>query len=152
MGRSLGSASAIEVAVNHSDDISGLIIESGFAETLPLSRALGLDLEQLGIVEEQTFNNGSKIEKFTKPTLILHGQYDQLIPLWQAQKLHAGSGSKHKELQVVPGADHNTLIARAGILYFETIRKFVENVAGTALNWRERRKQFKTQQNEKAVP
>jgi len=146
MGRSLGSASAIDVAVNHSDAISGLIIESGFAKTLPLAKVLGVDLEQIGITEEQTFNNGSKICRFTKPTFILHGQYDQLIPLWQAETLNAESGAKSKELQIVPGADHNSLIAVAGLLYFQAIKKFVDKAAGTAPDWRERRRQFKAQQ------
>ena len=146
MGRSLGSASAIEVAVNHSDAVTGLIIESGFARTLPLARVLGVDLEALGIVEEQTFDNGGKIAKFTKPTFILHGQRDTLIPLWQVETLMAASGAKSKELQIVPGADHNTLIAIAGRLYFQAIRIFVEKAAGTAPDWRERRKRFKEQQ------
>ncbi len=60
MGRSLGSACAIEVAVEHSEAVTGLIIESGFAETLPLGRTLGIDLERLGITEEMTFANASQ--------------------------------------------------------------------------------------------
>ena len=58
MGRSLGSASAIEVAVNHSDAVTGLIIESGFARTLPLARVLGVDLEALGEIGLQRLGNG----------------------------------------------------------------------------------------------
>lgn len=148
MGRSLGSASAIDVAVNHSEAICGLIIESGFAKTLPLAKVLGVDLAKMGIAEEQTFNNSSKIAQFTKPTFILHGQYDQLIPLWQAETLQAESGAKSKEFQIVPGADHNSLIVMAGPLYFEVIRKFVEKAAGTAPDWRQRRRQFKAQQEQ----
>ncbi len=148
MGRSLGSASAIDVAAHHSEAISGLIIESGFAKLLPLAKVLGVNLEKLGITEEQAFDNSGKIARITQATLILHGQYDQLIPLWQAEALHAASGAKHKELQVVPGADHNTIIMEAGPLYFQTIRKFVEQVAGVAPDWRERRKKFKAQQAE----
>ncbi|NLZ17781.1 MAG: alpha/beta hydrolase [Desulfobulbaceae bacterium] len=150
MGRSLGSACAIEVAAKHSDAVGGLIIESGFAKTLPLAKVLGIDLEQLGIREEDTFNNSAKIVDFTKPTLILHGQYDQLIPLWQAESLHAASGAKQKELQVVPGADHNSLIATAGKRYFTAIRMFIENATGTAPDWRQRRKEFKAAQQAKA--
>ena len=146
MGRSLGSASAIEIASSQSEAVTGLIIESGFAKTLPLAKVMGLDLEALGVSEEQTFNNSEKIKKFTKPTLILHGQRDQLIPLWQAEQLMADCGAKGKELQIVPGADHNTLIAVAGRLYFQVIRKFVEKIAGTAPDWREKRRQFKAQQ------
>ncbi|MGE4560085.1 MAG: alpha/beta hydrolase [Desulfobulbus sp.] len=146
MGRSLGSAGAIDVAVNHSDLICGLLIESGFARTLPLAKMLGVDLEPLEISEEESFNNSGKIGEFTKPTFILHGQRDQLIPLWQAEALHAACGAKSKELQVIPGADHNSLIAVAGQLYFQAIKTFVEKTAGLAPDWRERRRQFKARQ------
>ncbi len=143
MGRSLGSACAIHVAAKHADALSGLLIESGFAKTLPLAKVLGIDLEAMGIREEDTFGNSQKITEFTKPTFILHGQYDQLIPLWQAETLQASSGAKEKELQIVPGADHNSLIAVAGKRYFQAIRVFIEKATGTAPDWRQRRKQFK---------
>lgn len=146
MGRSLGSACAIEVAVRHSEEISGLIIESGFAQTLPLAKVLGLDLALMGYTEEMTFNNEGKIRQFTKPTYILHGQFDQLIPLWQAEKLQAACDAKFKEFQIVPGADHNSMIAVAGRLYFQAIAKFVAKAAGTEPDWRERRRQFKARQ------
>ncbi|WP_456386530.1 alpha/beta hydrolase [Desulfolithobacter sp.] len=142
MGRSLGSACAIELASCYNDEIKGLIIDSGFAETLPLARSLGLDLEAMGIGEEETFNNGGKIESVTRPTFILHGQQDDLIPLWQAQKLHANCGARSKELQIVPGADHNSLIAVGGIYYFNAIKTFVDKVTG-ASDWRRRRKAYK---------
>ncbi|NOQ46445.1 MAG: alpha/beta fold hydrolase, partial [Desulfobulbaceae bacterium] len=87
MGRSLGSACAIELAAQYNDEIDGLIIESGFSETLPLARTLGLDLDKLGITEEETFNNLLKMESITKPTFILHGHQDQLIPPRQGEKL-----------------------------------------------------------------
>lgn len=145
MGRSLGSACAIDLAAAYDAELSGLLIESGFAETIPLARTLGIDLTALGLEEKDCFNNLGKIAKVTKPTYILHGQLDTLIPLWQAQKLHAACGAKSKELQIVPGADHNTLIAVAGILYFQEIKRFVDRVTGTN-DWRARRKQFQNRQ------
>lgn len=141
MGRSMGSAPAIDLAAQNYDRLGGLIIESGFAETIPLARTLGLDLESLGIREQDCFNNTEKIMRVTIPTFILHGQQDTLIPLWQAQKLHAACGAKSKEMQIVPGANHNTLIAAAGMLYFQAIKGYVDKVSGTS-NWRQRRKNF----------
>ena len=143
MGRSLGSASAIEIASVFNDEIKGLIIESGFAETLPLARTLGIDPAVLNtITEEQTFNNGVKISSVTSPTFLLHGQLDTLIPLWQAEKLHAECGARSKELQVVPGADHNSLIAVGGMYYFQAIQQFVDRVSGIS-DWRKQRRKFK---------
>ncbi len=142
MGRSLGSACAIEVASAYNDEINGLIIESGFADTLPLAQTLGMDLSSTDLTEEQTFNNGGKIATVTKPTFLLHGQLDTLIPLWQSEKLHAECGARSKELQVVPGADHNSLIAVGGIFYFQAIRQFVDRVSGTS-DWRKLRRAYK---------
>jgi pimeloyl-ACP methyl ester carboxylesterase len=147
MGRSLGSGAAIEVALIYNDEIKGLIIDSGFAETLPLAASLGADLANTSITEEQTFHNSSKISKITKPTFILHGQLDTLIPLWQAEKLHAESGARSKELQVVPGADHNSLIAVGGIYYFQAISQFVNRVTGSS-DWRKQRRQYKEDRSE----
>ncbi|MCI5158532.1 MAG: alpha/beta hydrolase [Candidatus Electrothrix sp. AUS1_2] len=141
MGRSLGSAAAIELALKYNDEISGLIIESGFAETLPLAETLGADISPNDISEEQTFNNAGKIKTVTKPTFLLHGQRDTLIPIWQAEKLHAESGARIKELQIVPGADHNSLISIGGKYYFMAIRQFVEKITGDS-DWRNRRKKF----------
>ncbi len=143
MGRSLGSAPAIELASSYDEEIKGLIIESGFAETLPLAKTLGIELEGADISEEQTFNNGGKIARVSKPTFLLHGQLDTLIPLWQAEKLHAECGARSKELQVVPGADHNSLIAVGGIYYFQAIKQFVDRVSGTD-DWRKRRRAYRS--------
>jgi fermentation-respiration switch protein FrsA (DUF1100 family) len=96
----------------------------------------------MDITEEQTFNNRGKIMEITKPTFLLHGQRDTLIPLWQAEKLHADSGARVKELQVVPGADHNSLISIGGKYYFMAIQQFIEKTTGDS-DWRNRRKNFK---------
>jgi len=145
MGRSLGSACAIDLTAANNAEISGLLIESGFAETIPLARTLGIDLAALGLAEKDCFNNIGKIEKVTKPTYILHGQRDTLIPLRQAEMLHAACGARSKELQIVPGADHNSLLAVAGMLYFQEIKRFVDKITG-ANDWRSSRKQFKNKQ------
>jgi alpha-beta hydrolase superfamily lysophospholipase len=130
MGRSLGSAAAIELASSHSKDITGLIIESGFATTLPLLLTLGVDVAGLGITENDGFRNVQKISTFTKPTLILHGQYDEIIPVNSAAILQAESPARSKELQVVPGASHNTIIAKAGEMYFSVIKQFINKICG----------------------
>ena len=130
MGRSLGSAAAVELASSHSDTITGLIIESGFATTLPLLLKLGVDITGMGITEDDGFRNVRKISTFSKPTLIIHGQYDEIIPVNAAAILQAESPARSKELQVVPGASHNTIIAQAGEMYFSVIKQFINKISG----------------------
>lgn len=130
MGRSLGTASAVELATAFEEDVAGLIIESGFATTMPLLIRLGVDVGRLGIREADCFNNVLKIERFTKPTFILHAQNDQIIPVQEAAILQAQCAAKSKELQIVPGADHNSILAVAGMMYFEVIRRFVHKACG----------------------
>ncbi len=128
MGRSLGSACAIELAATEREIVSGLIIDSGFASTVPLLECLGLDVEKLGITEEDGFNNAKKMGTIVKPTFILHAQHDQLIPVNDAAELQAQCMARSNEFQVVPGADHNTIFDRTGKMYFQAIRGFVNKI------------------------
>ena len=128
MGRSLGSACAIELAVTERQAVAGLIIDSGFGHTLPLLRCLGIDVDGLGITEDECFNNLEKITTFIKPLLILHAQLDQIIPVGDAAELHARCMSRMGEFQIVPGADHNTIFERTGKLYFEVVGRFVKKI------------------------
>lgn len=109
MGRSLGSAPALEVAVNRSDRISGLVIESGFAFMLPLLELLGLYKLVPGITEDKGPANYKKIRNFTKPTLIIHAQYDHIIPFTDGAELYENSGAPDKTLLEIKGADHNNI-------------------------------------------
>lgn len=143
MGRSLGSASAIDLAATHENSLKGLIVESGFADTLPLLNTMGVPLEDVEISEDECFGNSSKIARVTLPTLILHGARDQLIPPSEAEKLQAESGARNKQFFLIPGADHNTVISTAGRHYFQTIRQFMDTITG-ASSWRIRRKRQKS--------
>lgn len=130
MGRSLGSAACIDLGYRYPELIKGVIIESGFANTLPLAARLGYNVAQSGLTEEDCFNNLAKIKEIELPTLILHGAEDQLIPLYEAVKLQAESAARSKQLYVIPGADHNSVIVRGGATYFETIKKFTSTATG----------------------
>jgi hypothetical protein len=53
--------------------------------------------------------------------------------------LQAESGARNKQFQVVPGADHNTIMAVAGNLYFETIKQFINKILGIKPRWKRKR-------------
>jgi alpha-beta hydrolase superfamily lysophospholipase len=130
MGRSLGSACAIELAASDEGAISGLIVESGFARTVPLLNCLGVDTQALGITEGDGFKNIEKIAQFPKPTLIIHAQHDQFIPVMSAEMLQVHCPARSKEFHMIPGADHNTTMIRAGRVYFEIIKRFTNKIEG----------------------
>ncbi len=109
MGRSLGSASALELAKNRSNKIDALIIESGFAQTLPLLKILGILSEPLGLTEENCFRNIDKISEFSKPTLIIHAQFDHIIPFQNGVDLYDKSPAENKNILEVKKADHNAI-------------------------------------------
>ncbi len=127
MGRSLGSVSAIELAASE-EAVAGLIVESGIAQTLPLLRTLGLDAQRLGIDEADGFGNLEKIARVQKPTYLLHAQHDQIIPVVLAEELQSACGARSKEFQMIPGADHNNILALTGKLYFQAIKQFLKRV------------------------
>ncbi|MCD6568157.1 MAG: alpha/beta hydrolase [Dehalococcoidia bacterium] len=124
MGRSLGSVSAIEVALHHQESFNGLIIESGSANNFRrLWEYLDAAEKERGLREE-CLNRG-KIKKIHIPTCIIHGEYDQILPVEEGKELYENSGASNKELLIVPGADHNDLMLRGQKEYFDTIESFI---------------------------
>lgn len=129
MGRSLGSVPALELAAAAEPAIAGLIIESGIGHTIPFLLCLGVAVAEYGIESEADgFKNVQKIALFRQPTYILHAQHDEIIPLTSAELLQVECGAHSKEFQMVPGAGHNNIIARAGKLYYQAIKQFTRKV------------------------
>lgn len=109
MGRSLGSASALEIASAFPDRIDAMIIESGFAYIMPLLSLLGLYTSIPGISEEAGPENHKKITSIQAPTLVIHAEHDHIIPFSDGQTLYDNSGAKDKTFLEIKGADHNTI-------------------------------------------
>jgi pimeloyl-ACP methyl ester carboxylesterase len=129
MGRSLGSASALELACACGDRIDGLIIESGFAWAGPLLRLLGVDPERIGFDEASGFANVDKIGTFTKPTAIIHAEFDHIIPFSDGEALFAASGATDKVLVKIPDANHNDIFMRGLERYLAAISGLVEKLS-----------------------
>lgn len=128
MGRSLGSAPALELACHHPEAIAGLILESGFAHTGPLLRRLGVDLAALKFEERQGFRQLDKIRTVTQPTLVIHAEYDHIIPFEDGRALHDASPAPNTRLLRIPGADHNTIFAVGWRPYLAAVETFVSQL------------------------
>lgn len=128
MGRSLGSASALELAESYPDLFDGLIIESGFAHSQTLLNLVGVDMKRCGISESEAFRHIEKIGHFVKPTLIIHAEFDQILPLQDGKDLFAASGASQKRLLQIPGADHNSIFMVGLSDYMNAIANFVQGL------------------------
>lgn len=126
MGRSLGSASALELITAYDKQIDGLIIESGFAHAGPLLELLGINMQALGVTEEGGFRNVDKIRTFPKPTLIIHAENDHIIPFSDGQALFEVCPARQKRLLKIPGANHNDIFLRGMSAYMEAVRELAD--------------------------
>lgn len=128
MGRSLGSASALELAAAYRDRIAALIVESGFAFAVPLLKLLGINTEALEIKEEEGFRNIDKIRNFDKPTLIIHAEWDHIIPFADGEALYQACPSADKTLLKIPQASHNDIFMRGLKQYMAAVKNLTELV------------------------
>jgi pimeloyl-ACP methyl ester carboxylesterase len=129
MGRSLGSASAVELAHHYPDQVKGLIVESGFAHGEPLLALLGINLNALNI-KPGMFGNLEKIKTCNQPTLIIHAEFDHIIPFTDGQALYDAVSAGDKVLVKVPGANHNTIFAHNLEGYMNAVKNLTDRVAG----------------------
>jgi len=127
MGRSLGSMPAVELAFRYQDNIRGVIIESGSANNFRhLWSYLGLSGKKDFLSEESPFLNKVKIRQVHKPTLIIHGEYDELISIQEGEELYRNSGAQDKRILIIPGAGHNDIMMVKQSLYFDKIEEFIK--------------------------
>jgi len=125
MGRSLGSASALELASQSAPGFENLIIESGFAHAGKLLKVLGIDPGIIHFQEAEGFGNLEKIKAWTGPTLIIHAQFDHIIPFSDGQDLFDACPASDKCLLEIPGANHNDIFMRGLNAYMEAVKKVV---------------------------
>ncbi|NQT54916.1 MAG: alpha/beta hydrolase [Desulfobacteraceae bacterium] len=129
MGRSLGSASALELASHYQKQVDGLIVESGFAYDGPLLGLLGINVQALGFREEEGFRNVDKIRVFDKSTLIIHAERDHIIPFSDGQALYDACQAADKTFLKIPGANHNDIFLRGMSEYMTAVSAVVEKVS-----------------------
>ena len=128
MGRSLGSASALELAAHYTEQVDGLIVESGFAFSGPLLQLLGVDLRSIGFREDAGLGNLDKIQRVDKPTLIIHAELDHIIPFSDGQALYDASPAPDKTLLKIPDANHNDIFMRGLSDYMAAVRTLAQKV------------------------
>lgn len=128
MGRSLGSAPAIYLALTKAEQFKGLIVESGYADAPSLFRRLGIPIPD-NIQEDDSLpiNNTEKMKRVKLPLLVIHGEIDNLIPVSHGKEIYTASPIEDKRIVVISGAGHNNLTSVGLEAYFSALSEFVNN-------------------------
>ena len=127
MGRSIGSAPTIELC-SMRNDIQACVLESGYADPIPLVERRGLSINKTTPEENALFNNSQKISAVKCPTLIMHGEDDFLISPKEAQLNFKNLGSKIKTLEILDGVGHNDMMMAPGHAYFNKLKLFFDSL------------------------
>ncbi len=129
MGRSLGSACASALgAYEEAHAIKKIVFESGYSDTYELMTDL-FELHHPQLTKEslKPYSNHTFQEKIGKPTLILHGVRDNLIPINQAQHIFDSIPKNiQKKFIRINRASHNDIMM-FGNEYFGPLRDFIQD-------------------------
>ncbi len=127
LGRSLGSVCAAEIGSQNPKDLKGVIFESGFASLYNMITGL-FQVRGPTITPEslREYSNDTRVMKFQKPTLIIHGTNDWIVPYEEGKLLYkALSESVQKKLVSIEGAGHNDISSFENE-YFIPLKEFVQ--------------------------
>jgi pimeloyl-ACP methyl ester carboxylesterase len=97
-GRSVGGGAAAALAEER--PVAAMILESTFTSVRAFARRYGAPQ----LLVRDKFDNLETVRRFQKPLLIVHGEYDQTIPVAHSRALHAAQPAS--ELHLMP-CGHN---------------------------------------------
>jgi pimeloyl-ACP methyl ester carboxylesterase len=120
MGRSLGSASACHICSKYKN-FDCLIIESGFSDFKDLLVRLGYRKNDI-FKYEDPFSNPEKLKQFSGPGLVIHGEYDEIIPFNQGKTLYNSLNPELRNFLEIKKAGHNTIFMYGLEEYFNAIK------------------------------
>jgi len=137
-GRSLGSTCAVHLAArggNYELAPSALVVESGFMSLLdlPMVQKIGCTMPQLmtALLQEPCpLDTLQDMSEVTLPTLLLHGDRDEMCPIDQAIGAHKACASSVKKLVRFPRCHHNDLRVGRPQEYFAELRMICQVAAG----------------------
>ncbi|MFX0187940.1 MAG: alpha/beta hydrolase [Candidatus Hodarchaeota archaeon] len=126
-GRSLGSVCASEIGSHNPKELNGVIFESGFASIYNMmTRLFGVRSPDITPANLSEYSNDTRIKKFQKPTLIIHGTMDWIIPCEEGKAIfNSIKEGIDKKLVLIEGAGHNDIFSYKEE-YFTPLKGFIK--------------------------
>lgn len=122
-GRSLGGGIAVDLAGRNGT--KGLILDRTFSSAVDVAASRYWWLPIRFVMRNQ-FLSIAKIGRYRGPLLQLHGDVDEVIPLWSAQRLFDFSPSPEKEFRLVPGLAHTVPMPES---FYRDMDDFIASIA-----------------------
>ena len=118
-GRSLGGAVAADLAAHAEPD--ALILESTFSSAADMVP----ELRAPNFLFRNPYRSADTLRTLQVPTLVMHGELDNTIPLRHAERL--GAAGPHVSTITFPEADHNNFPGNNGAIlkYWQSIAAFL---------------------------
>jgi len=113
-GRSLGAGAAVDLAARQS--VGGLIVESPFLTAFRV-------MTRIPLFPFDRFRNVDKIGRVRCPVLVMHGEADEIVPLWHGQQLFR-AGARAQDVPRGPRRPSQRLPVVAGARYVTALRDF----------------------------
>jgi fermentation-respiration switch protein FrsA (DUF1100 family) len=127
MGRSIGTGPATQLALEHRD-AGALILESAFTSVPDAAKAIWyLRAFPLSLFIHNRFDNLSKINSVRVPVFLTVGSDDTLTPPEMTIALFQHANHP-KRLYLIPGADHNGIVAGGGQALEQQITGFLIHI------------------------
>ena len=118
-GRSLGTGPSCYLASKQK--AAGIILETPFTSAFRT-------VTEIPLLPWDYFNNLEHTKSITCPSLIIHGEWDEVVPFRHGKRLHHQL-PEPKEFLEIKEATHNNLEQVGGKNYHDTIIRFVDNLA-----------------------
>jgi len=126
-GRSLGSVCAAEIGSHNPKELKAIIFESGFASVYNMmTRLFNVSGPDISKEKLKQYSNQVRVENFKKPTLIIHGTNDYIIPNSEGKLLYDSlPEGVEKRLVMIEDAGHNDIFSYEEE-YFTTLKEFIK--------------------------
>lgn len=125
LGFSMGAAVLLEAFGDADNSLAGLILAEPFLSIRDLVVAWGVMPKPLAFFGPDLLNNLKTVGQQKRPLLIVHSQADEIVPLWQAQRLYQAANAA-KKLVVHEQFQHNAIWQTPGDDYWLPIVRFVQ--------------------------
>ncbi len=125
-GRSLGTVPATRAAGQR--PAAGLILDSPLTSAKDMASRV-LPLPGIGYLSSFELNNLESIRRVTCPVMVIHGEWDETIPLQQGRRVFE-QAPHPKEFLLLEGGRHNDERSNPRIL--GRFREFLESVADSS--------------------